>query len=128
MITLPRAYEIYAILRQRLLRKKRLLNKGIFFYHMWLLALTALRYDVQKIFKWSVSKTPSTGIRFCLKKEIFSPVLGLPSTRIRWKLSVKTYLFALSIVKILENAGFSFTSERTKMAMEVFEYHDVIHL
>ena len=30
---------------------------------------------------------------FCLKTEIFSPVLGLPSTRIKWKLSVKTYFF-----------------------------------
>ena len=48
----------------------------------------------------------------CLKTEIFSPVLGLPSIRIRWKLSVKTYLFALSVVKIFENAGFWFTIGR----------------
>ena len=38
---------------------------------MWLLALTALRYDVQKIFKWSVSKAPSTGIRFLFENGDF---------------------------------------------------------
>ena len=68
---------------------------------MWLLVLIALRYDVQENFKWSVSKAPSTRIRFCSKTEIFLR-FGLLCTRVRWKLSLKTYLFDWTD----ENGGF----------------------
>ena len=59
---------------------------------MWLLVLIALRHDVQENFKWSVSRIPSKRICFCSKTEIFLR-FGLLCTRVRWKLSLKTYLF-----------------------------------
>ena len=72
MITLPRAYEIYAILRERLLRKKRLLNKSIFFTICEFLHLLhcgmMFKKHSNEVF---LRSRPLASIRFCLKTEIF---------------------------------------------------------
>ena len=59
--------------------------------------LMFLNADLKRHILWrsltpTKTKAPSTPIRFCLKTEI-SLWLNLPSTRIRWKRSLKTHLF-----------------------------------
>ena len=70
--------------------------------------------------------TPSTKIRFCLKKDFFPSGLAYcPRVSDGNVYRKRIFSKTLSTVEIFYNAGYSFTCGWTKT--EVFEYDDVMH-